>query len=131
MFPKSGGGVSCWRDKRYLILGCYGRPSGVNYTGDVGVGLTQIEGAETGGPAEDAERDYLSDAKQLPIVLARQQGAQSSCLDEGYENPIGRRAVAAQHYCPHIWRIGEEKLDKWCGTPRPTVSVSTTVSDIG
>ena len=27
----------------------------------------QIQGAQTGGPAEDAGRHYLSDAKRLPV----------------------------------------------------------------
>ena len=33
------------------------------------------------------------------------------CLDKGYDNPTGRRAVAAHGYRGHILRIGEEKLD--------------------
>lgn len=36
---------------------------------------------------------------------------QHLCLDKGYDNPTGHKAVAAHHYTPHIRRIGEEKLD--------------------
>ncbi len=36
---------------------------------------------------------------------------QHLCLDKGYDNPTGHAAAAAQHYTPHIRRIGEEKLD--------------------
>ena len=39
------------------------------------------------------------------------EGIQHLCLDKGYNNPTGRRAVAAQGYRGHIRRIGEEKLD--------------------
>ena len=35
------------------------------------------------------------------------------CLDKGYDNPTGHGTVAAFQYCPHIRRIGEEKLDRW------------------
>jgi putative transposase len=34
---------------------------------------------------------------------------QHLCLDKGYDNPTGRRAVEEHHYQPHIRRIGEEK----------------------
>jgi putative transposase len=37
---------------------------------------------------------------------------QHLCLDKGYDNPTGRKAVADQHYTPHIRRIGEEKQDE-------------------
>ena len=37
---------------------------------------------------------------------------QNLCLDKGYDNPTGHRAVAAFGYRPHIRRIGEEKLDQ-------------------
>jgi len=36
---------------------------------------------------------------------------QHLCLDKGYDNPTGHQAALAQHYTPHIRRIGEEKLD--------------------
>ena len=35
------------------------------------------------------------------------------CLDKGYDNPTGHGTVAAFQYCPHIRRMGEEKLDRW------------------
>ena len=50
-----------------IYMGCSGRPLGANRTGDTGVGPAPIEGAQTGGPAEDAGRDYLSAAKRLPV----------------------------------------------------------------
>ena len=43
--------------------------------------------------------------------MARPEGTQNLCLDEGYDNPTGHGTVAAFQYCPHIRRIGEEKLD--------------------
>ena len=49
------------------------------------------------------------------IVVARPQptaeAPQYLCLDKGYDNPTGHRAVATYHYLAHIRRIGEEKLD--------------------
>lgn len=36
---------------------------------------------------------------------------QHLCLDKGYDNPTGRKAVIEAGYEPHIRRIGEEKLD--------------------
>ena len=52
------------------------------------------------------------------IVVARPEDAEDAaahlCLDKGYNNPTGRRAVAAYGYQPHIRRIGEEKL-AWDG----------------
>ena len=49
------------------------------------------------------------------VVVERPDGgdrrAQHLCLDEGYDNPTGHRAVAAHGYRGHIRRIGEEKLD--------------------
>ena len=48
------------------------------------------------------------------IVVARPatagDAAPNLCLDKGYDNPAGHRAVAAYGYRPHIRRIGEEKL---------------------
>ena len=41
---------------------------------------------------------------------SRPEGAHL-CLDKGYDNPTGHGTVAAFQYCPHIRRIGEEKLD--------------------
>ena len=49
------------------------------------------------------------------VVVERPDGGdeevQHLCLDKGYDNPTGRRAVEAQGYQGHIRRIGEEKLD--------------------
>ena len=36
---------------------------------------------------------------------------QHLCLDKGYDNPTGEKAVADHHYTGHIRRIGEEKMD--------------------
>ena len=47
------------------------------------------------------------------IVVVRPEGTQNLCLDKGYDNPTGHGTVAAFQYCPHIRRIGEEKLDRW------------------
>ena len=47
------------------------------------------------------------------IVVARPESTQNLCLDKGYDNPTGHGTVAAFQYCPHIRRIGEEKLDRW------------------
>ncbi len=47
------------------------------------------------------------------IVVARPEGTRNLCLDKGYDNPTGHGTVAAFQYCPHIRRIGEEKLDRW------------------
>ena len=46
------------------------------------------------------------------IVVAGPEGTQNLCLDKGYDNPTGHGTVAAFRYCPHIRRIGEEKLDR-------------------
>ena len=50
------------------------------------------------------------------IVVERPQPSaakpQHLCLDKGYDNPTGCRAVADHGYTPHIRRIGEEKLDE-------------------
>ena len=49
------------------------------------------------------------------VVVERPDGGdrrpQHLCLDKGYDNPTGHRAVAAHGYRGHIRRIGEEKLD--------------------
>ena len=49
------------------------------------------------------------------IVVERPDGidewTQNLCLDKGYDNPTGHRAVSAHGYRGHIRRIGEEKLD--------------------
>lgn len=45
------------------------------------------------------------------IVIERpdtEEVPQHLCLDKGYDNPTGRRAVAATGYRPHIRRIGED-----------------------
>ena len=52
-------------------------------------------------------------------MVARPEGAQNLCLDKGYDNPTGHGTVAAFQYCPHIRRIGEEKLDQWGGKTFP------------
>ena len=55
------------------------------------------------------------------IVVERPEPTDDSpqhlCLDKGYDNPTGHRAVADLDYVPHIRRIGQEKLDdKKCKT---------------
>ena len=62
------------------------------------------------------------------IVVARPEGTRNLCLDnlcldnlcldnlcldKGHDNPTVHGTVAAFQYCPHIRRIGEEKLDRW------------------
>ncbi len=65
-----------------------------------------------GANAHDAT---LLDETLETIVVERPQltedDPQHLCLDKGYVNPSGRRAVARHGYRPHIRRIGEEKLD--------------------
>ncbi len=65
-----------------------------------------------GANAHDAT---LLDETLEAIVAERPQltedDPQHLCLDKGYDNPSGRRAVARHGYRPHIRRIGEEKLD--------------------
>lgn len=50
------------------------------------------------------------------IVVERPEPSEKSpqhlCLDKGYDNPTGHRAVAEENYIGHIRRIGEEKLDE-------------------
>ena len=49
----------------------------------------------------------------------RYEGPRHLCLDKGgFDNPTGRRAVAAQGYRGHIRRLGEEKLDTQSSTLR-------------
>jgi putative transposase len=47
------------------------------------------------------------------IVVERpeptQERPQHLCLDKGYDNPTGRKALEGTGYTPHIRRIGEEK----------------------
>ena len=38
-------------------------------------------------------------------------GIEHLCLDEGYDNPTGQKAVAAHGYRGHSRRVREEKLD--------------------
>ncbi|MBC7544218.1 MAG: IS5 family transposase [Candidatus Sericytochromatia bacterium] len=52
----------------------------------------------------------LADTLEV-IVVDRPKTRQHLCLDKGYDNPTGHKAVAATTYIPHIRRIGEEKLD--------------------
>lgn len=62
----------------------------------------------------------VHDAKLLErtieaIVLQRPEPdeiEQHLCLDKGYDNPSGQRAVLEAHYVPHIRRIGEESNPK-------------------
>ena len=62
----------------------------------------------------------VHDTKLLAMTLesvvierpdGRDDGTRHVCLDKGYDNPTGRRAVPAHGYWGHIRRIGEEKLD--------------------
>ena len=59
----------------------------------------------------------VHDTKLLAMTLERivmerpDTGIQHQCLDKGYDNPTGHRAVATHGYRGHIRRIGEEKLD--------------------
>ncbi len=50
------------------------------------------------------------------IVVKRppptEEKPQHLCLDKGYDNPTGHKAVEAHGYIPHIRRIGEEKKDE-------------------
>ena len=49
------------------------------------------------------------------IVVERpepsEDAPQNLCLDKGYDNPLGHKAVSDYHYTGHIRRIGEEKFD--------------------
>ena len=55
------------------------------------------------------------------IVVERpeptEEAPQHLCLDKGYDNPTGEKALAEHYYIPHIRRIGEEKKDA-AGTKR-------------
>jgi putative transposase len=44
---------------------------------------------------------------------------QHLCLDKGYDNPTGYRAVEEHHYQPHIRRIGEPKPQPQKGNRHP------------
>lgn len=50
------------------------------------------------------------------IVVERPEPTKKSpqhlCLDKGYDNPTGHKAVEETNYQPHIRRIGEEKFDE-------------------
>jgi len=50
------------------------------------------------------------------IVVERPQPTaeqpQHLCLDKGYDNPTGRKAVEEHKYIGHVRKIGEEKLDE-------------------
>lgn len=75
----------------------------------------------TGGPlavvvaAANVHDTKLLSATLDAIVVDRPQvtaeAPQHLCLDKGYDNPTGHRAVAEHGYEPHIRRIGEEKRD--------------------
>ena len=45
------------------------------------------------------------------IVVERPRSRQHLCLDKGYDSASGRLESLYHGYCPHIRRIGEEKLD--------------------
>ena len=59
----------------------------------------------------------VHDTKLLAMTLERiamqrpDTGIQHQCLDKGYDNPTGHRAVVTHGDLGHIRRIGEEKLD--------------------
>ena len=57
----------------------------------------------------------LLDATLEAIIIGRPEPTsetpQHLCLDKGYDNPSGRKAVQRHHYVPHIRRIGKEKQD--------------------
>ena len=38
---------------------------------------------------------------------------QHLCLDKAFDSAVSAATVRAQHYVPHIRRIGEEKLDEY------------------
>jgi putative transposase len=58
----------------------------------------------------------LPEATIEAIVVERpgptEQQPQNLCLDKGYDNSTGERAVEESGYTGHIRRIGEEKLDR-------------------
>ncbi len=86
--------------------------------GSILVGSILVEGL--GGPLSVVlARANVHDTKLLAetlerIVVVRPADyggdAPNLCLDNGYDNPTGPRAVANDGYVPHIRRIGEEKL---------------------
>jgi putative transposase len=41
-----------------------------------------------------------------------QQQPQHLCLDKGYDNPTGHKAVEDNNYIGHVRKIGEEKFDE-------------------
>ena len=47
----------------------------------------------------------------VPRPMPTEEAPQHLCLDKGYDNPTGERAVREHGYTGHIRRIGEEKLD--------------------
>jgi putative transposase len=75
----------------------------------------------TGGPlgatiaGANVHDTKLLEATLEAIVVERPQPTaerpQHLCLDKGYDNPTGYRAVVAYQYTPHIRRIGEETWD--------------------
>ncbi len=75
----------------------------------------------TGGPlgvtlaAANVHDAKLLEATIDAIVVDRpepDEGDQNLCLDKGYDNPSGYRAILGGDYVPHVRRIGEEKLDR-------------------
>jgi putative transposase len=83
--------------KRSLVVDATGGPLGATIAGanvhDTKLLATTLEAIVVERPQPTEERP------------------QHLCLDKGYDNPTGHKAVATYHYTPHIRRIGEEKLD--------------------
>ena len=65
----------------------------------------------------------VHDTRMLALTLESRaverphNGIQHLCLDKGYDNPTGHRAVAINECQRHIERMEEEKLD-WGGVKR-------------
>lgn len=65
-------------------------------------------------PANVHDAKLLSDTLDAVIVERPEvtdEHPQQLCLDKGYDNPTGHKAVVDHDYVGHIRRIGEEKLD--------------------
>jgi putative transposase len=60
--------------------------------------------------------DELLEATLDVVVVQRpeptEEAPQHLCLDKGYDKPSRRELVEGRDYVPHIWGIGEEKLDE-------------------
>jgi putative transposase len=59
--------------------------------------------------------DKLLEATLEAVVVERprptEEASQHLCLDKGYDSKAATKIVNDKDYIPHIWRIGEEKLD--------------------